>query len=70
MTANGMHHERPSAEQRAFFEALVVMRGRYASRSSDDAMPVMSLHHAIGRANALMADGRLSGTSRVRAPHS
>ena len=68
MTGNGMHHERPSAEQRAFFEALVAMRGRYASRSSDDVMPVMSLHHAIGRANAAMADAARPPAIRFDAP--
>ena len=70
MKGNGINHRRPSDEQRAFFEALVIMRGRYASRDADDAMPAMSLHHAIGRANALMADRPLFAAPRTRVRHS
>ena len=54
MTGIGSHHRRPSDDERAFFEAIVVMRGRYADRGRDDALPVADLRHAIATANAAM----------------
>ena len=54
MTGTGSQHRRPSDDERAFFEAIVVMRGRYAARGREDARPVMNLHHAIATANAAM----------------
>jgi hypothetical protein len=55
MTGNGRSHRRPTDEQRAFFEALVGMRDRYAHRGTDDAEPVIGVHHAIVAANTAMA---------------
>lgn len=54
MTGNS--HHRPSDEDRAFFERLLMLRRRYAARGTDDAEPVIGLHHAIVSANAAMAD--------------
>jgi hypothetical protein len=54
MAGTGSHHPRPSDDERAFFEAIVVMRRRYAARGRDDALPVTDLHHAIATANAAM----------------
>lgn len=54
-TMTGNSHHRPSDEDRAFFERLVVLRRRYAARGTDDAEPVIGLHHAIVSANAAMA---------------
>ena len=45
---------RPSREDRAFFEDLVVLRQWYASRGVDDGISVATVHHVIGAANAQM----------------
>lgn len=50
------HHQRPTDEDRAFFEALVTLRGRYAARGDDDRRPVIGLHHVIAAVNAQMAN--------------
>jgi hypothetical protein len=55
MTGNGRSQRRPTDEQRAFFEALVGMRDRYAHRGTDDAESVIGLRHAIVAANSAMA---------------
>lgn len=54
MTRNS--HHRPSDEERAFFERLLMLRRRYAAKGTDDAEPVIGLHHAIVSANAAMAN--------------
>ena len=50
------HHptRRPSREDRAFFEDLVILRQWYASRGAEDEMAVATMHHVIGAANAAM----------------
>ena len=55
MSAFNSHHRRPTDEQRAFFEALVGMRTRYASRGTEDTKTAIGLRHAIVAANAAMA---------------
>lgn len=64
MTRHGSSHRRPTDEQRAFFEALVRMRDRYAHRGTEDAEAVMGLHHAIVIANTAMAQ-----TWQLEHPH-
>ncbi len=56
MTGNGSHHRRPTEADRAFFEELLALRGRYAARGTDDATAVICVRHAIVAANAAMAD--------------
>jgi hypothetical protein len=51
----------PTDEERAFFETLLVLRRRYATRSDDDRYPVIGLHHVIAMANAAMAGVPESG---------
>ena len=71
MTGMSGAHRRPTDKERAFFEALLVLRGRYAARGIDDATSVMGLRHAIVAANATMAHRAPSPTTRVRiAKHS
>ncbi len=65
MTGTGSHHPRPIDDERAFFEAIVVMRRRYATRGRDDALPVTNLHHAIATANAAMRATDAHGTRRL-----
>lgn len=65
MTTNGRHHRRPSDEERAFFEAIVGLRARYATRGADDAAPVIGLHHAIASANAALSGVQSSPTLRL-----
>lgn len=65
MTTNGRHHRRPSDEERAFFDAIVELRARYATRGTDDATPVIGLHHAIANANAALSDVQSSPTLRL-----
>ena len=64
MTGN-VRHRRPNDQERAFFEAIVVMRGRYATRDIDDATPVMGLHHVIASVNAAMRDANASPAPRL-----
>lgn len=65
MTPNGRHQRRPSDEERAFFDAIVHLRARYATRDADDATPVIGLHHAIASANAALSDGQSNPTLRL-----
>lgn len=65
MTGNGgHHHRRPTEADRAFFEALLVLRDRYAARNEDDANPVIGVRHAIVAASAAMADDALASKHR------
>lgn len=45
---------RPTREERAFFEDLVVLRTRYAERGADDDAGVASVRNVIAAANAAM----------------
>lgn len=45
---------RPTREDRAFFEDLVALRRRYATRGTDDGTAVATVRHVIGIANAEM----------------
>lgn len=65
MTGTSDAHRRPTDEERAFFEALVTLRARYAARGVDDATSVIGLRHAIVAANATMADRAPSPTTRL-----
>jgi hypothetical protein len=68
MTGNGRNrsfHRRPSDEQRAFFEALLGMRDRYAHRGSEDAESVIGVRHAIVAATTAMAEGGLPRSLRL-----
>jgi hypothetical protein len=69
MMSMGSQHRRPSDDERAFFEAIVVMRGRYATRGRDDALPVTNLHHAIAIANAAMRATDDSEAHRLGTPN-
>jgi hypothetical protein len=68
MTGNGSNHRphrRPSDEQRAFFEAILGMRDRYAHRGSEDAESVIGLRHAIVAATTAMAEAATSRSLRL-----
>lgn len=54
MTGHGSH--RPSDEERAFFEEVLVLRRRYAARGADDAIAIIGLRHAMARANAAITE--------------
>lgn len=68
MTGSGSHHRRPSDQDRAFFEAIAVMRGRYATRGAEDATAVISVRHAIVEANTAMARHLPSPSARLTKP--
>lgn len=65
MTPNGSHPRRPSDEERAFFDAIVGLRARYADRGADDATSVIGLHHVIASANAAMPNEPSEPTHRL-----
>jgi hypothetical protein len=44
-------HRRPTDDDRRFFDALVLLRGKYAERGPQDATPIQSLANAIASAN-------------------
>ena len=69
MICIGRQHRRPSDDERAFFEAIVAMRSRYAVRGREDALPVTNLHHAIATANAAMKATDTPGARHLGTPN-
>lgn len=65
MTGDGSHDRRPTDAERAFFETLVLLRGRYATRGDEDATSVMCVRHAIAAAKAAMAGDAPPRTHRL-----
>lgn len=64
MRGNSSQRRRPTDDQRTFFEALMVMRERYASRGNEDATAVIGVHHAIALANTALANSPMPARSR------
>jgi hypothetical protein len=59
MTPYPAHHQRATAEDRRFLDALVFWRGLYAERGPRDSRPVESLASVIGEAERRMKALRL-----------
>ena len=57
------HHRRATAEERAFLEALVFLRGLYAERGPRDRAPVASIAVIIAHSEQRMRAARFGASA-------